>query len=218
MIETEKLSIALSKGRILKPTIRLFDKCGIDLSEIIENDRKLIFELPSQNYRFILAKPADVPVYVENGVADLGIVGKDVLLDSQADFYELLDLGIGYCRMVVAKLKGTNPEEKTVASKYPEVARKYYQEKGKQVNVIKLHGSVELAPLLKLSDVIVDLVSTGKTLKENNLEEMETITEITTRLIANRGSYQLKSMQIDDLVNLLETGINTERRQKHASG
>ncbi len=200
MRNNSSFTIALSKGRILQPTLEILNKVGFNLDEIEKPGRKLIFEDKDNKTRFILAKPDDVPIYVENGAADLGVVGKDILIESDSEFYELLDLKIGYCRMVLAKEKNTVPKGTTVASKFPKITESFFKEKGKNANIIKLHGSIELAPLLNLSDQIVDLVSTGSTLQENNLEEVETITEITTRMIANQGSYQIKRSRINSLL------------------
>lgn len=204
-------TIALSKGRILSPTLEILKKVGYNLEELEQESRKLIFEDEENQTRFILAKPDDVPIYVENGAADLGIVGKDILIESDSEFYELVDLGIGYCRMVLARERNSYSSGMTVASKYPVITEKYFREKGKNANIIKLHGSIELAPLLNLADSIVDLVSTGKTLQENNLEEVETITDVTTRLIANQGSYQIKRKKINELIKELKEIIEPEK-------
>ena len=199
------LTIALAKGRILPPTLDLFELAGIDCSEVREESRKLIFTLEEHKLRFIMAKPTDIPTYVEYGVADLGVVGKDVLMEQEKELYELLDLKIGPCRLSVAQKAGCEDVSGGyVATKYPRTAQKYFQSQGKQLEVIKLHGSIELAPLLNLADVIVDLVSTGKTLVENNLVETETIAQITSRLVANPGSYQVKGTRVMELVNRLE--------------
>ncbi|UMZ73229.1 ATP phosphoribosyltransferase [Natranaerofaba carboxydovora] len=207
MRNNDSFTIALTKGRILEPTMEILKKVDFNLEEMEDPGRKLILKDKVNNTDFILAKPDDVPIYVENGAADLGIVGKDILIESDSQFYELLDLKIGYCRMVLAKEKDITPKGITVASKFPKITEKYFKEKGQNVNIIKLHGSIELAPLLNLSDQIVDLVSTGSTLKENNLEEVETITEITTRLIANQGSYQIKRDRINNLLKQLKKVI-----------
>ena len=202
------LTIALAKGRILPPTLDLFEAAGVGCGQLREKTRKLIFTEDEAKLRFILAKPTDIPTYVEYGVADLGVVGKDVLLEQEKELYELLDLKIGPCRLSVAQKKGCG--EFTggyVATKYPRIAERHFQGQGKQFEVIKLHGSIELAPLLQLSDVIVDLVSTGKTLIENNLVETETISYITSRLVANPGSYQVKGARVTDLVQRLAGAV-----------
>ena len=211
-------TIALSKGRILSPTLELFKKVGYDVKEMEKESRKLIFKDRENEINFIMAKPDDVPIYVENGAADLGVVGKDILIESDSEFYELLDLKIGYCRMVLAQEKDARPTGMTVASKYPVITEQFFKEKGKNANIIKLHGSIELAPLLNLADLIVDLVSTGKTLKENNLEEVETITDITTRLIANQGSYQIKRKRINKLMKDLKEVIEWEKEAGVCNG
>lgn len=198
------LTIALAKGRILPPTLDLFERASIGCRKLRVKTRKLVFTVDEHKLRFILAKPTDIPTYVEYGVADLGVVGKDMLMEQEKELYELLDLKIGPCRLSVAQKCGCeNFSGGFVATKYPRVAERYFQEQGKQVEVIKLHGSIELAPLLELADVIVDLVSTGKTLVENNLEEVDVIARITSRLIANPGSYQVKGARVSALVRTL---------------
>lgn len=206
------LTIALSKGRILEETLDLFTESGIECENVKKKSRKLIIENREQNLRFILAKPFDVPTYVEHGVADLGVVGKDILIEQEKDVYELLDLGIGYCRLVVAGPKGREnyPHHIKIATKFPTATEKYYMDKGQEVQVIKLHGSVELAPLLGLADKIVDIVSTGNTLRQNNLKELETICEITTRLIANRVSFRLKGDRINKIVETIENKLRSD--------
>jgi ATP phosphoribosyltransferase len=205
------LTIALAKGRILSPTLDLFEAAGVGCGQLRAKTRKLIFTVDEHKLRFILGKPTDIPTYVEYGVADLGVVGKDVLLEQEKELYELLDLKIGPCRLAVAQKKGVNAfTGGYVATKYPHVAERHFQGQGKQFEVIKLHGSIELAPLLNLADVIVDLVSTGKTMKENNLVEIETIAHITTRLVANPGSYQVKGTRVADLVRRLENVVTNE--------
>ncbi|NPV43291.1 MAG: ATP phosphoribosyltransferase [Firmicutes bacterium] len=212
----EFLTIALPKGRILDESLDLLREAGIDCGNINEDSRKLIFVSDKSNIKFILAKPFDIPTYVEYGVADLGIVGKDILLEEPRDVYELLDLKLGYCRIVVAGPRGKKeyPAHLRVATKFPRITEKYFIEKGRQVEVIKLNGSVELAPIIGLADKIVDIVSTGTTLKENNLVELEQIAEITARLIGNKVSFRLKAPRIDELIK----GINNiiERGEKDA--
>lgn len=181
------IRIALPKGRLLKYSMQLFDKMGFDLSLIEREKRKLLFSFPEYGIEAMIVKPMDVPVYVEYGVADLGIAGKDVILEERSDVYEPLDLGFGYCRMVVAQPKGIKLPPYglglKVATKYPRIAEKHYGKKGIPVEIIQLYGSVELAPLVGLAHQIVDLVETGTTLRENNLEEVETVFEVTARLI-----------------------------------
>lgn len=208
MQKKEWLTIALAKGRILPPTLDLLEKAGLDCTQLREDTRKLVFSLDDHCLRFIMAKPSDIPTYVEYGVADLGVVGKDILMEQERVLYELLDLKLGYCRLAVAKKEGSGIlNGGYVATKYPRIAEWHFQRQGKQFEVIKLHGSIELAPLLNLADMIVDLVSSGKTLRENNLEEMETIAHITSRLVANPGSYQVKGERVSWLVNILEQAL-----------
>ncbi|MFC4768336.1 ATP phosphoribosyltransferase [Effusibacillus consociatus] len=207
----QQLTVALSKGRIMKDTLRLLQQAGIPVPEDIEESRKLILESSDRTVRYILSKPVDVPTYVEYGVADVGIVGKDVLLEAERDLYELLDLGIGRCRMCVCGLPGTKGGMVSrVASKYPRIATNHFRNQGQQVEVIFLNGSVELAPLIGLADGIVDLVETGRTLAENGLVIQEEIAQITTRVVANRMSFRLKSEQIDNFV----TGLRQVTEQK----
>ncbi|MEJ8548686.1 ATP phosphoribosyltransferase [Brevibacillus borstelensis] len=195
-----KLTIAMPKGRIFEEAVAFLQQAGMQVTAELQDSRKLIIPVKNTSLEFILAKPTDVPTYVEYGVADVGVVGKDVLLEEERDVYELLNLQIGYCRMVVAGLADWAPvEAPRVATKYPRIASRYFREQGQQVEVIKLNGSVELAPLIGLADRIVDIVSTGRTLKENGLVELEHICEITTRLIANRASYRMKSEAVDDI-------------------
>lgn len=204
------LTIALPKGRILEEASELMKKVGLITEDIIEG-RKLVIDRPQENLRIILAKPQDVPTYVKYGVTDLGIVGKDVLLEDNKALYELMDLKIGCCRISLCGLKGQNlprGEMLRIATKYPEVTAKYFLNKGQQVEIIKLNGSVELAPILGLSHFIVDIVSSGKTLRENGLSEIEVISNnISGRLIANEGSYNIKTKLIENFVNQLEKGV-----------
>ncbi|MGE5702244.1 MAG: ATP phosphoribosyltransferase [Clostridia bacterium] len=201
-INDRKLTIAMPKGRIFEESLVFLQQSGLNVTADLKDSRKLIIPVEGAELEFILAKPTDVPTYVEYGVADVGVVGKDVLLEEERDVYELLDLQIGYCRMMVAGLPDWKPvEAPRVATKYPRIASRYFREQGQQVEVIKLNGSVELAPLIGLADRIVDIVSTGQTLRENGLTEMEHICEITTRFIANRASYRMKSEAVDDIAN-----------------
>ena len=196
----QKLTIAMPKGRIFEEAVHFLQQAGLQVTAELQDSRKLIIPVENAQLEFILAKPTDVPTYVEYGVADVGVVGKDVLLEEERDVYELLDLQIGYCRMMVAGLPDWKPTEAPrVATKYPKIASRYFREQGQQVEVIKLNGSIELAPLIGLADRIVDIVSTGRTLQENGLVELENICEITTRLIANRASYRMKSEAVDDI-------------------
>jgi ATP phosphoribosyltransferase len=207
----EWLTVALAKGRMLPPALDLLEKAGIGCGALREMSRQLQFADDRHLMRFILAKPADIPTYVEYGVADLGIVGKDVLLEQERELYELLDLRIGRCRLSVAKKAGSGAFcGGYVATKYPRITERYFQGQGRQAEVIKLHGSIELAPFLNLAEAIVDLVSTGKTLQENALEEVETIANITSRLVANPGSYQVKRERVDWLVARLAAAAGGE--------
>ncbi|GLI85139.1 MULTISPECIES: ATP phosphoribosyltransferase [Rossellomorea] len=203
------LTIAMPKGRIFEEAVELLRRAGYDLPPEFDDSRKLIIEVPAEDLRFILAKPMDVPTYVEHGVADLGIAGKDVMLEEERDVYELLDLRISDCYLAVAGLPDTKMSEVApkIATKYPNVASSYFREQGEQVEIIKLNGSIELAPLIGLADRIVDIVSTGRTLKENGLVEFETIVDITSRLIVNPVSYRMKDEKIEDLVDRLSKVI-----------
>lgn len=206
-----RLTVAMPKGRIFEEAVELLRKAGLSIPPEFEDSRKLIIPVDELNMDFILAKPTDVPTYVEYGVADIGVVGKDVLLEEERDVYELLDLKISHCRLSVAGLPDWKPTDAPrVATKYPKVASRYFREQGAQVEVIKLNGSIELAPLIGLADRIVDIVSTGRTLKENGLAELEEIMPITTRLIANRVSYRMKNEEIDFIVDKFASVIPRE--------
>ena len=204
---TDMLNIALPKGRLGEKVYNLLKQAGYACPAIEDPGRKLIFENPETGVRYFWVKPSDVAIYVERGAADLGIAGKDILLEYRPEVYELLDLGLGKCRMAVAGPK--NFREKTgrplrIATKFPHIATKYYAGLGRDIDIIKLNGSIEIAPILGLSDVIVDIVETGKTLKENDLEVMETIVPISARLIANQAAYQFQYEAIRTLVRALE--------------
>jgi ATP phosphoribosyltransferase len=200
MAESGMLNIALPKGRLGEKAYRILKAAGYECPAIEDPGRKLIFENPEKGVRYFWVKPSDVAIYVERGAADLGIVGKDILLEYRPEVYELLDLGLGVCRMAVAAPKGfADPAGATlrVATKFPNIASEYYAGKCRDIDIIKLNGSIELAPILGLSDVIVDIVETGATLKENNLEPVETIVPISARMIANVASYSFRSAQIN---------------------
>ncbi|ANB61767.1 ATP phosphoribosyltransferase [Anoxybacteroides amylolyticum] len=203
------LTIAMPKGRIFEEALELLRKAGYALPPEFAESRKLMIDIPEEDMRFILAKPMDVVTYVEHGVADLGIAGKDVLLEEERDVYELLDLHISQCRLAVAGLPNSrlNDIAPRVATKYPNIASSYFREQGEQVEIIPLNGSIELAPLIGLADRIVDIVSTGRTLKENGLVEFETIANVTSRLIVNPVSYRMKDEKIDELVERLTAVI-----------
>lgn len=205
------ITIAIPKGRILEESVALFGTIGIDCKELLSDSRKLIFENTEQRMRYMIVRATDVPTYVEYGSADLGIVGKDTLMEQGKDLYEPLDLKFGYCRMMVAEPAGLAKIDDPsgwshirIATKYPHVAENYFAAKGIQVEIIKLYGSIELAPLVGLSERIVDLVSTGETLKQNGLVEVETIAEITTRLVVNRASLKTKHRRITEIIQRLE--------------
>lgn len=205
------LTIAIPKGRILEESIELFGKIGIELSSMLDDSRKLVFDYPDQGLRALIVRATDVPTYVEYGCADLGIVGKDTLLEQEKDLYEPLDLKFGYCRMVVAEPAGladnddpTRWSHIRVATKYPTVAERHFSAKGIQAEIIKLYGSIELGPLVGLAERIVDLVSSGETLRQNGLVEVETIAEITTRLVVNRASLKTKHQRIRGIIDGLE--------------
>lgn len=204
------LTIAMPKGRIFEEAVGLLRKAGYRLPPEFDDSRKLIIDVAEEGLRFILAKPMDVATYVEHGVADVGIAGKDVLLEEERDVYELLDLKISHCYLAVAGLPDTkvNDVSPRVATKYPNVAEAYFREQGEQVEIIKLNGSIELAPLIGLSDRIVDIVSTGRTLKENGLVEYERMVDVTSRLIVNPVSYRINDTRIDELVTRLHEVVS----------
>jgi ATP phosphoribosyltransferase len=211
---TQMLKVAMPKGRIYRQASRLFRDAGLPVPDDADDSRKLIIEVPEAGMQFIMAKPVDVPTYVEYGVADVGVVGKDVLMEENRDVYELLDLGIARCRMSVIALPDWKPVlYPRVATKYPSLASRYFRAKGQQVEVIRLNGSIELAPLIGLADRIVDMVETGQTLRENGLVELETMFSITSRLIANRVSYRMKNEAIQALCDRLQPHIRTEERE-----
>jgi len=197
------LNIALPKGRLGEKVYGMFEKAGFECPSIRENNRKLIFENEAAGVRYFWVKPSDVAIYVERGAADIGVAGKDILLEYAPDVYELLDLDTGKCRMAVAaKADFRDDPERTlkVATKFSNIARSYYASLGRDIDIIHLNGSIEIAPILGLSDVIVDIVETGTTLKENNLVVMETIVPISARLIANKASYQFRTAQIQKIM------------------
>src|SRR5687768_18584234 len=206
------ITIAIAKGRMQDDALTLLARAGVRLDDDARNSRRLALTDESGEYRFIFVKPADVPVYVEHGIADCGVVGRDVLLEWQADLLLPLDLGIARCRIVVAAADAeamTNVQGMIrVATKYSQIASAHFGSRGIPVEIIQLSGSVELAPALGLADMIVDLVETGRTLRENGLTVIDEIAESTGRLVVNRASYQLKSESITRLVKALETAVN----------
>ena len=208
------ITIALSKGKLLEPSVKLFDSLGLVPDDVKDAGRRLTFKSPKHALTYLIVRPTDVPTYVEYGAADIGIVGKDMLLEQEKDLYELLNLQFGYCRVVVAGPKGAIEPYTSgkwvkirVATKYPRITERFFGSRGVHADIIKLYGSIEIAPLVGLSHVIVDLISTGRTLKENNLEVIETVTESTARLIANRASFKLKFKRINDMVDNLRKVI-----------
>ncbi len=197
------INVALPKGRLGDSVYALFDKIGYSCPEILENTRKLVFVNEEKNVSYVLVKPSDVAVYVEHGAADIGVVGKDVLLETTPDVYELYDLGFGKCSLAVAAKNDWIEDTRLplrVATKYPHVAQQYYASINRDIEIIKLNGSIELAPILGLSDVIVDIVETGKTLRENNMHVAAKIAPSSARLIANKSSYQFKKDEIETLI------------------
>lgn len=202
------VTIALSKGRILKEEVALFTKAGVDISNVQKDDRKLLFSFAEKNVSVMLLKPFDVPIYVEKGAADLGVVGKDVILEQKRDIFSVLDLKIGSCRISVAKLKNSVEKQDgklKVGTKFPEIAADYYAKKGINVEIVKLYGSIELAPIMGITDCIVDIVSSGETLRKNGLCEVERICDISSYLIANRTSFKTKFPEIKCIIDGLKT-------------
>lgn len=205
------LRIALTKGRLEKDTVGLLEKIGFDCTAVREKGRKLILPVPDGNLEVVLAKANDVITYVEHGVCDIGVVGKDTIMEMQGKFFELVDLGFGRCRFALAAKKGSKfyggYNVKTIATKYPNITRNYFESKGMDVEIVKIEGSVELAPLLELADGIVDIVETGTTLKENGLEVIEDIVPVSARLIVNMVSMKLRQKEIESFVGLVEKAL-----------
>lgn len=201
-----KLRIALTKGRLEKQTVALFQKMGLDCTELINKGRRLI--LPVGDYEVVLAKAADVITYVEHGVCDIGVVGKDTIVENGKSFYEVCDLELGKCHFCLAGKAGedfySGYNVKRIATKYPNVTKAFFEGKGMDVKIIKIEGSVELAPLLELSDAIVDIVETGTTLKENGLEVYEKIMPISARVIVNTAGMKLRRAEIDNFLDRIE--------------
>ena len=193
-MDKKTIRIALTKGRLEKDTVNLFDKIGYDVSQLRDKGRRLILDIPGSNIEVVLAKAADVLTYVEHGVCDLGVVGKDTIDEHGGRFFEVCDLGFGRC-------------VKTIATKYPNITRRFFESKAMDVDIVKIEGSVELAPLLELSDGIVDIVETGTTLKENGLEVYEYVSPISARVIVNPVSMKLKKNSIEDLIDKMESNI-----------
>ena len=211
---TDTITIALSKGRILKETLPLLKEAGIELIDDIEKSRKLVFPTTDPNVRVLIIRATDVPTYVQYGGADLGVTGKDVLMEHGGDgLYEPLDLNISRCRLMTAGPKGQTPPQGRlrVATKFVNLARRYYSAQGRQADIIKLYGAMELAPILGLADEIVDIVDTGNTLKANGLEPRELIEHISTRLVANRASMKIKHRKLHPIIEKM--GVAVERRK-----
>jgi ATP phosphoribosyltransferase len=203
------LTIAVPKGRILKALAPLLERAGIDPAPLLADDRRLVRPSADGRVAFVFLKPDDVPTYVEYGAADVGVAGRDTLLERPHELYTPLDLGIGRCRLAVAGREGaTPPDVPRVATKYPRIAAAHFAKRGIQAEVIPVHGSVELAPLVGLSDLIVDVVETGATLRDNHLVVRETVTEISTVLIANRAAYKLRSAEVGPLVERLRRAVD----------
>jgi len=216
---SEVITIALSKGKLLDPTLELFRKAGYTGYHVRADDRRLILEFPEHGHRVLIVRPSDVPTYVEYGAADLGVVGKDVLLEQSPDVYEPVDLNLGVCRLVVARPKGQQLMQRLssklrVATKYPAITERYFNQQGLPVELIKLYGSIELAPLVGLADRIVDLVETGNTLKANNLVEDEVIAWSSARLIVNRASLKMKHAVITELIARVKKMVSRPRSKK----
>ncbi len=214
------LSIALTKGRLEKNTVEMLERCGYGTEKLRDKGRALVFEDTKKDIRYFLVKANDCITYVEHGVADVGVVGKDTLMEGGKDYYEMLDLQIGKCRFIVAGLAGHNPLEKSghvrIGSKYPEVAGNWFRSRGMDVEIIKIDGSVELAPVLGLCDGIVDIMETGTTLKENGLVVYDTVAEISARVIVNKASFKMKRDEIMTFVSDMER-IVKEDAQKNQS-
>ena len=208
---SKPLRIALTKGRLEKDTVGLLESLGFDCTAVREKGRKLILSIPDANLEVVLAKAADVITYVDRGVCDMGVVGKDTIMEMPGKFFEIVNLGFGKCKFALTAKKGTDFYEgfgvKTSATKYPNVARTFFESKGMDVEIVKIEGSVELAPLLDLSDGIVDIVETGTTLKENGLEVIEDIAPIAARLIVNTVSLKMRQKEIESLIEKIESKI-----------
>jgi len=209
--DEKMINIALPKGRLGEKAYAIFEASGYGCPSIHEESRKLVFESPEHRVRYFWVKPSDVAIYVERGAADIGVAGKDILLEYSPEVYELLDLGIGKCRMCVAGEKGFTQTGSSrtlrVATKFPNIAREYYDKQGREIDIIELNGSIELAPLLGLSDVIVDIVESGKTLLENDMEPKEDIVDISARLISNKSAYKFNYEAITELCLRVEKAL-----------
>lgn len=217
-MENQTIKIALTKGRLEKATTDILEQMGIDVKPLREKGRKLIFSLDGGKYEVVLAKAADVLTYIEHGVCDVGIVGKDTIMEYGGDYYEVLDLRTGICKFAVAGMAGCNLYEghrkKVIATKYPRVTKEFFDGKGLDVEIIKIEGSVELAPLVRLSDAIVDIVETGSTLRENGLEVLEEVCPVSARMIVNLASMKLKRQAVMELMEGVK-GVVGEDGKNH---
>lgn len=203
------IKVALTKGRLEKDTVALLEKLGFDCTQLHNKGRKLILEVPDAGLEIVLAKAADVITYIEHGVCDIGVVGKDTIMEYGGTFFEITDLGFGRCKFALAGKKGADfyagHAEKTIATKYPNVTRRFFDQKGMDIKIVKIEGSVELAPLLNLADGIVDIVETGSTLKENGLEVYEDVAPISARLIVNTVSMKMYQTEIEEIIAKIES-------------
>ena len=214
---SEFLNVALPKGRLGERVYKMFAEAGFPCDELLDPKRKLIFENPEAKVRYFWVKPSDVPVYVERGAADVGVAGKDILLEYGPDIYELLDLNVGKCRMCVAARNGFRDDpDRTlrVATEFPHITQAYYSARSQDIDIVRLHGSIEIAPILDLTDVIVDIVETGTTLRENDLSPIETIVPISARLIANKVSFKFKHAAIQTLYEGLKTQVAAKEAEQ----
>ncbi|MFZ5755213.1 MAG: ATP phosphoribosyltransferase [Bacillota bacterium] len=213
-----KLTIALPKGKLFAPSIELLSQCGFNCAHFSDEARTLVFTDEKNQTSFIICRPTDIPTYVEYGAADLGIVGKDSIMEAGKNLYELVDLKYGYCRFVVAAPRSVlSPDGEyqwkaglRIATKFPTIAKEFVKRKGLHAEIIKLHGNIELAPRVGLAELIIDIVSTGKTLQENNLVPLEEIGSATARLVVNRASYRLKSEAINHIVSRMKEILQQE--------
>ena len=215
----QPITIALAKGRLAELAVELLEACGLDCQQVRHPERKLVLYDEAGEYRFVLVKPADVPIYVERGVADIGVVGKDTLMEKNPSLYEMLDLGYGKCRLCVAGYPGKQEKRLTdynlrVATKYPHIARSYYGAKGQNIDIIELSGSVDLGPLIGLSDVILDIVESGGTLRANGLVVLEEICEVSARLVVNRVSLKTKGERVRPLIEKMRQELNRRKGEK----
>ena len=211
---SEFLNVALPKGRLGERVYKMFAEAGFPCDELLDPKRKLIFENPEAKVRYFWVKPSDVPVYVERGAADVGVAGKDILLEYGPDIYELLDLNVGKCRMCVAAKNGFRDDPDRTLRVATEFPHAYYSARSRDIDIVRLHGSIEIAPILDLTDVIVDIVETGTTLRENDLSPIETIVPISARLIANKVSFKFKHAAIQTLYEGLKTQVAAKEAEQ----